>query len=107
MAGAAPRDCVAVLGEHDALMALATTLMVNDGQSLEVLLAGTAPNFQGRGVYRSLFAGVVARTAELGCLEVVISTQASNIGVQRAWAALGLRPFAAFTTVHVRSRRQS
>jgi ribosomal protein S18 acetylase RimI-like enzyme len=102
LASDSPENCVTVLGDHDELMALATTQVVDDSHSLEVLLAGTAPAHRGQGVYRRLCAGVAARAAQLGCRDVVISTQASNIAVQRAWTSLGLRPFAAFTTVHAR-----
>lgn len=67
---------------------------------VEVLLAGLTADAQGRGRYGTLFAGIVRAARARGRREVVISTQSHNVRVQRAWARLGLRPFAAVETVH-------
>lgn len=82
--------------------AVATTARVQDGRSTEVLLAGTRPDHRGRGVYAALLASVLAAATDRGEERVVISTQASNTTVQRAWCRAGLRPLAAWTTVHLR-----
>ncbi|QIM21427.1 GNAT family N-acetyltransferase [Phycicoccus sp. HDW14] len=82
--------------------AVATTARVDGGRGVEVLLAGTHPDHRGRGVYRALLAGVLARAGADGAQRVVISTQASNTAVQRVWCTLGLRPVSAWTTVHLR-----
>lgn len=82
--------------------AVATTARVDGGRGLEVMLAGTHPDHRGRGVYRALLAGVLARAGVDGAERVVISTQASNTAVQRVWCTLGLRPVSAWTTVHLR-----
>ena len=36
-----------------------------------------------------------------GLPRVIISTQVSNVRVQRAWVRAGMKPFAAVTTLHV------
>lgn len=67
---------------------------------LEVELAGLVPGSQGRGLYGHLLRAVGDEALRRGLGRVIISTQAHNVRVQRAWAGLGLRPFAAVTTAH-------
>ncbi|MBT9255920.1 hypothetical protein KMZ32_10580 [Phycicoccus sp. MAQZ13P-2] len=81
--------------------ALATTARVDAGRATEVLLAGTRRDHRRRGVYCALLSGVLATASTEGVERVLISTQASNVAAQRAWCALGLRPVAAWTTVHL------
>jgi GNAT superfamily N-acetyltransferase len=85
-----------VHGEPAGLAAIGT-----DGPDRDVLLAGVSHRFQGRGHYRALLQA--ARGAALlgSSRRVVISTQASNIRVQRAWIRDGWRPIDAFETVHL------
>ena len=47
---------------------------------------------------------VIARAGSLGKESVVISTQASNIAVMRAWARVGMLPTISLNTVHVMKR---
>lgn len=70
------------------------------GGHVEVLLAGLRTAAQGRGRYGTLLGGVALEAQARGRHEMVISTQSHNVRVQRAWARLGLRPFAAVETVH-------
>jgi GNAT superfamily N-acetyltransferase len=55
---------------------------------------------QGRGRYAVLLAACAAEAHRRGLSRLIISTQVHNVRVQRAWARLGLRPFAAIETVH-------
>ncbi|WP_380167452.1 GNAT family N-acetyltransferase [Jannaschia sp. R86511] len=70
------------------------------GEHLEILLAGLVPGSQGQGLYGHLLQGVLDRAVDAGLGRVVISTQAHNTRVQRAWARAGFEPFAAVETVH-------
>lgn len=70
------------------------------GDHAEVLLAAVRPQVQGAGLYRHLFAACAERARERGLGSLVTSTQAHNLGGQRAWARFGLEPVGAFTTVH-------
>jgi ribosomal protein S18 acetylase RimI-like enzyme len=70
------------------------------GHHVEVLLAGVAAAWQGRGWYPVLLDAVAARAFAGGAVRLVISTQVHNTRVQRAWARLGLEPYAAVETVH-------
>ncbi len=71
------------------------------GEHVEILLAGLVSRAQGRGAYRALLAWSVAECEVRGLSRVVISTQADNVRVQRAWARAGFVPFAAVETVHL------
>ncbi|MBN2177361.1 MAG: GNAT family N-acetyltransferase [Demequinaceae bacterium] len=67
----------------------------------EVQLAGMSSGAQGKGYYTQLVTGVLATARKVGVPRVVISTQAHNVRVQRAWARLGFVPFASIDTVHL------
>jgi RimJ/RimL family protein N-acetyltransferase len=71
------------------------------GRHVEVLLAGVARRWQGRGWYATLLAGVASRAFDAGASRLVISTQVHNTRVQRAWARAGFEPFAAVETLHL------
>jgi GNAT superfamily N-acetyltransferase len=67
----------------------------------EVELAAVASSRQSAGVYQDLW-GVIRQAAhDAGAERLIISTQASNMKVQRAWARLRLLPLASFDTVHL------
>jgi ribosomal protein S18 acetylase RimI-like enzyme len=68
---------------------------------IEILLAGVVPEQRGRGLYQHLLRDVESRARQQALESVVISTQAHNTAVQRAWARYGFLPLAAFTTLHV------
>jgi RimJ/RimL family protein N-acetyltransferase len=96
-------------GDRDALVlvdsgrpiGMATLAESHDGRAhLEVLLAGLIATAQGRGSYGVLLAACAAKARRRGLGRLIISTQVHNVRAQRAWARLGLRPFAAVETVH-------
>ncbi len=68
---------------------------------VEVLLAGVSAMHQGRGHYSVILEGVERVAQSRGLDQVVISTQASNINVQRAWSRKGWVPEMALQTVHL------
>jgi len=61
-------------------------------QVTEVLLAGIAEGHQNQGLYPHLLQEMINAAHANGATQLVISTQASNIAVQRVWARVGLRP---------------
>lgn len=101
-ASSAADDGTLVLQLDGAAAGLATTSFA-DG-TLEIELAGVLAAHQGQGLYAHLLAGVEALAADLGAEQVVISTQAHNTGVQRAWARYGFEPAVTFATVHLLRR---
>jgi GNAT superfamily N-acetyltransferase len=91
--------------EDPAGRSLAAVAAVTYAESeVEIDLAGVAPRFRRRGVYQQLLDAVVVTAAEGGIGRVVISTQAHNLGPQRAWARRGWLPSAAYQTVHLLRR---
>lgn len=86
------------------VVGVATTTAPHSGADHEILLAGLLPGAQGHGWYQGLLAAVGQRALADGAQRVVISTQASNVRVQRAWVRGGFAPVAAFTTAHVVDR---
>jgi len=95
-----PDDTVTLLHSGRAI-GLATCLVGADQAHLEIELAGLVTAAQGGGRYATLLRGVAGTAAARDIPTIVISTQASNVRVQRAWSRAGFAPFAAFTTVHL------
>jgi len=96
----AARDTM-VLRNAGTPVGVATCVASKDGVAhLEVLLAGLVSAAQGRGWYALLLAGCAAEARRRSLSRLIISTQAHNVRAQRAWARLGLRPFACMETVH-------
>lgn len=88
-----------VLSVNESPAGVATLDRTSD--HVEILLAGVVPELRGRGMYPHLLHGVETDALSSGVERMVISTQAHNKGVQRAWARYGFLPMEAFTTVHV------
>lgn len=100
---AAERGDALGLVELGELVGLATVSV--QGDILEVELAGVSPSHQGRGWYPRLMEVVVGAAVRRSCSQVVISTQASQVHVQRVWARAGFQPVAALQTVHIMGHR--
>lgn len=72
-----------------------------NGHVVEVELAGISSSAQSAGNYPRLWALVRAAADRIGAASILISTQAANSPVQRAWVRLGLLPIGAYDTVHL------
>lgn len=81
-------------------LAVATISAGSRGADLEILLAGVVPSAQGQGLYREILRAVGLEAVRREARRVIISTQAQNARVQRAWARAGFVPFAAIATAH-------
>ncbi|MGO4255794.1 GNAT family N-acetyltransferase [Marmoricola sp. RAF53] len=97
--GSAAAGGALVLRDSGGPVAVATTSTVDD--VVEIELAGTLTARQGSGLYPHLLAGVEDLALAAGAIEVLISTQTHNTGVQRAWARYGFEPVATFSTLHL------
>lgn len=97
-----PAGAAILLRDGDEAIAAATLRFHADGEGVvgEVELASVASHRQGAGRYRDLWSAIRRTAHESGAERLIISTQASNIRVQRSWARLGLVPLASFDTVH-------
>lgn len=71
-----------------------------DNNSLEVLLAGTGQAHRRSGAYSSLL-NSLAEVIPTTVTDFTISTQATNIDVQRLWSKLGLVPLRTKTRYHL------
>ena len=99
---------VAVLRDDEGVVGFATWSADEELDHVEIELAGLVPRARGRGVYGQLLAEVGRVAVEAAIAKVVISTQAGNVRVQRAWHRAGLAPMAVFTTLHaVRAMRRN
>ena len=90
---------VVLLLEGDEPRGVAT--LTQDDEDLEIELAGMVGGAQGRGLYGHLLAAIGQEALRRGRPRVIISTQAHNVRVQRAWVRAGMKPFATTTTVHL------
>jgi hypothetical protein len=91
----------AVLVDGDRVLGFGTWVMDPAGEHCEFLLGGMRAESRGRGWYALLLVETARAALAAGVPTLLISTQGSNVGVQRAWARLGLRPRAEFTTAHL------
>ena len=92
-------DDVLVLVEGDAILAFAT-LRLNSPQEAEIVFGGVSQVAQGRGLYRTL----IVRSMEwcqARARRVVISTQLTNVAVQKVWNRLGFELTRSYLTFHV------
>ncbi|HMR48923.1 MAG TPA: GNAT family N-acetyltransferase [Arachnia sp.] len=89
---------VVLLLQGDTPVGAAT--LTRDGNDLEIELAGLVAAHQAKGWYAHLLKAVGRHALSLCCTRVIISTQAHNVRVQRAWARAGFTPFGTVTTVH-------
>jgi GNAT superfamily N-acetyltransferase len=76
------------------------TLRLNDADEGEGVLFGVAPEAQGQGVYRSFMIQGMKWCYDRGANQMLVSTQITNIAVQKAWVRLGFEPDYSYYTLH-------
>lgn len=76
------------------------TMKSNSPDQGEGVLFGVAPWAQGRGIYRLLMISGMQWCVEQGHTRMMVSTQITNISVQKVWTRLGFEPSHSFYTVH-------
>lgn len=81
------------------LAAFATHSRVDD-QTWEGVLYGVAPGHQGRGLYAELIALGGALGVERGHVTMLVSTQITNLSVQKTWCKQGFLPIRSNYTFH-------
>jgi len=103
----AERSCVSkdvadevLVAELDGQIVGFVTMRFNSDDEAEVVLNGVAPPAQGRGVYRSLMIRAMDLCASRGRTRIVISTQLTNVVVQKVWTRLGFELTSAYYTFH-------
>lgn len=95
--------CDAVLlitsGSPDHVAAFATLARLND-LSFEGILFGVDPSHQGKGLYAQLMERSQQWGLDQGLVRMVVSTQVTNVAVQKAWCRQGFEPSGSTYTLH-------
>jgi GNAT superfamily N-acetyltransferase len=76
------------------------TLRTNNAEEGEGVLFGVAPHAQGQGVYQTMMIHGMKWCQEQGSSRMVVSTQITNIAVQKVWARLGFEMDHSYYTLH-------
>jgi ribosomal protein S18 acetylase RimI-like enzyme len=77
------------------------TLRVNGPAETEIVLNAVHPDRQRRGLYGRLVAAALAASLDRGAERCIVSTQLTNVPVQKSWVRLGFEPAYAFHTFHL------
>jgi len=89
-----------LVAEHGGSVAGFGTLRMNSPQETEGLLYAVAPEFQRRGICSSLIAGSLEWTRSQGAHRMLISTQITNVSMQKVWCRLGFEFSHSYYTFH-------
>lgn len=76
------------------------SLRLNSPLEGEGVLFGVIPSVQGQGIYRTLMINGMQWCLAEGRTRMVVSTQITNIAVQKVWTRLGFEPDNAVYTFH-------
>jgi ribosomal protein S18 acetylase RimI-like enzyme len=76
------------------------TLRLNGPKEMEGLLFGVAPEGQGIGVGRSLMVNGLELCKKRHVKRMLISTQVTNVAVQKVWCRVGFEPSHSYYTLH-------
>ncbi|OQB56159.1 MAG: TDP-fucosamine acetyltransferase [Deltaproteobacteria bacterium ADurb.Bin151] len=76
------------------------TLRINDPKESEVVLNGVLPKTQRMGIYRMLIENSLIWSIRHCMKRMIISTQITNIAVQKVWVRVGFQPTSSFYIFH-------
>src|SRR6266576_563962 len=76
------------------------TLRLNTPEEGEGVLFGVAPEAQGIGIYRSFMVNGMRWCKEQNAKRMVVSTQVTNVAVQKVWCRVGFEPADSYYTFH-------
>jgi GNAT superfamily N-acetyltransferase len=89
-----------LVADLDGAVAGFATLRLNSDVEGEGVLFGVAPEAQGRGIYRSLMVTAMKWCQARGRKRMVVSTQITNLAVQKVWSRLRFEPSVSYYTFH-------
>jgi GNAT superfamily N-acetyltransferase len=89
-----------LVAEHAGELAGFGTLRINSSEECEGLLYAVAPEYQRRGVCPSLMIRSLRWCQSRGARRMVISTQITNVAMQKAWCRVGFEPSHSYYTFH-------
>lgn len=87
-------------GDDDETLVGFATMRLNNADESEGVLFGVAPSAQGKGLYRSFMVAGMNWSLRKGASQMVVSTQITNIAVQKVWVRLGFEPSHSYYTLH-------
>jgi predicted acetyltransferase len=90
-----------LVGELDGRVSSFATLRRNSPEEGEGVLFGVAPWAQGRGLYAELIRAGLAWCRSAGLARMVVSTQITNLAVQKVWVRQGFEPQRSYYTFHL------
>lgn len=99
-------DDVLLLVEDTTLLAFVTLKLVNPEEG-EIVVGGVSPVAQGRGLYRTFIVRSMQWCQARGARRVLVSTQVTNVAVQKVWHRLGFQPSRSDLTFHVWFERET
>ena len=76
------------------------TLRLTSPQEVEGLLYAVAPEFQGKGICRLFMIRSLQWCRAQGAKRMVISTQVTNVSMQKVWCRTGFEPSHSYYTFH-------
>jgi GNAT superfamily N-acetyltransferase len=89
-----------LVAEHDGILAGFATLRLNSPEEGEGLLYGVAPAYQRRGVCPALMIQSLRWCRSQHAQRMVISTQVTNVSMQKVWCRVGFEPSHSYYTFH-------
>ncbi|MGO9088671.1 MAG: GNAT family N-acetyltransferase [Candidatus Sulfotelmatobacter sp.] len=103
----AERSCIpktaadeVLVAEHGDRVVGFATLRLNSPQEVEGLLYAVAPEWQGRGICRSFMIRSLQWCRSRGAQRMIISTQVTNVSMQKVWCRVGFEPSHSYYTFH-------
>jgi GNAT superfamily N-acetyltransferase len=96
-----PNSAVMVCDQSEGQLAGFATLRMNSPEEGEGVLFGVHPSAEGRGLYWSFMVHGMAWCRDRGATTMVVSTQITNLTVQKAWSRLGFEPSQSCYTFHL------
>jgi RimJ/RimL family protein N-acetyltransferase len=93
-------QCQVIYSANDAPAGIGISKQLTS-EVVEVLIAGIAKAHQNQGLYPVLLTELIRSACNHTSQRLVISTQASNVAVQRVWARMGLRPILSVENCHL------
>jgi GNAT superfamily N-acetyltransferase len=89
-----------LVAEHDGNIVGFATLRRNSSEEGEGLLFAVVPEYQKRGVCRALMIRSLRWCQSQGATRMVISTQVTNVFMQKVWCRVGFEPSTSYYTFH-------
>jgi len=76
------------------------TIKVIETDTGEIMLNGIHPDFQGKGLYFSLISLAKKWAIQQRLRQLIVSTQVTNLAVQKVWCRQGFEPYKSYYTFH-------